>query len=63
MLVNCNPSTATPVEDDCLTFHQDRIAVIRALSVRASWDKIAAWAFEGEPAQTITASAAQIADR
>ncbi len=24
MLVNCNPSIATPVEDDCLTFHQDR---------------------------------------
>jgi hypothetical protein len=28
MLVNCNPSVVTPVEHDCLTFHQDRIAVI-----------------------------------
>jgi hypothetical protein len=28
MLVNSNPSIATPVKDDCLTFHQDRIALV-----------------------------------
>ena len=29
MLVNCNPSVATLVEDDCLSFQQGCIAVIR----------------------------------